>query len=161
MLDEVGRRIQHPRDQPLALRQRHLLEQLPFVPEPGIGSLERQGAGPGLESKLDNLLERRVEVMRSFVIAPAQVHPQLVHRDVAQGVVEGLHVQRSLAIQVGLVVAQAIPATHGQVRTVDLQNETGAMDGVVFGLHRVGQRGEIGLLGGVVLVPAEVGDQSG
>ena len=99
--------------------------------------------------------------MWSLVVAPAQVHSQLVRRYVAEGVVEGLHVQLPYPVQVAMAVAQALPAAHGQVRTVDLQNQTGTMDSIVFDFHRVGQRTEIGLFAGVVLVLAEMGNQSG
>jgi len=89
------------------------------------------------------------------------VHAQLVCRYVAQGVVEGLHMQLPYSIQVAMAVTQALPTTHGQVRTVDLENETGTMDSIVFDFHGVGQRIEISLFAGVLLVLAEMGNPSG
>ncbi len=50
---------------------------------------------------------------------------------------------------------------HRQIRAIDLQHEAGSNDRRVFFAHRVGDRGDIALVRGVVLVRQEARDHAG
>ena len=152
----------HARDEHLAGRQLHALEHRPFVGVARIGGLERDRARPRREHDVDDVGERHVAMMRTLVVAPAQMHAQLLGRDVGERVVERLDVQRGalaefVEVEVGVL---DVPA-HGEVGTVDLQDEAGLGDGLVFVAHRVGDGEEIGLVVLVVLVAEEQRDHAG
>ncbi len=163
MLDEVGRRIQDARDEQLALGQFHLLEQLPLVVVTWVASFERDGAWARAEHDVDDVLERNVEVVRALVVAPAQVHAQLLGRDAGHGVVQCLHLLANLAAELlrGKADVRSDVAAHGQVRAVQLEDEASAHDGFVLRLHSVGQGRQVGLVGGVVSVLQKVRDDTG
>src|SRR5688572_22465024 len=72
----------------------HLAEHDPLVFVTGIGALEGEGLGTGLERDAEDLPERDVAVVRPLVVAPAEVQAHPVSRDVAQGVIESLDVGR-------------------------------------------------------------------
>jgi hypothetical protein len=52
-------------------------------------------------------------------------------------------------------------ARQREVGAIELQVETGGHDGLVFRLHRVGERGEVGVPRGVMLVLQEQADHTG
>src|SRR5262245_26952055 len=69
MLDEVGRRVEHARDENLAGGQLHALEQPPLVRVPWIRGLERDARRPRGEDDVDDVGERDVVVVRPLVVA--------------------------------------------------------------------------------------------
>src|SRR3984893_419135 len=71
VLDEIGLRLDDAGDQHLAIRQFHLLEDLPFVRMTRVGSLEGETARLGQKDGLDDVSERHVAMVRTFIIAPA------------------------------------------------------------------------------------------
>ena len=59
----------------------------------GLAASKRDRGRPRLEHDVDDVGERHVAVVRALVVAPADVHAQLLGRDVAQRVVQRLDVQ--------------------------------------------------------------------
>ena len=100
-------------------------------------------------------------MVRTFVVAPAQMHAQLLGRDVGERVVERGDVHAGTLAEFGEVEVGVldVPA-HGEVGTVDLQDEAGLGDGLVFVAHRVGDGEQIGLVVLVVLVAEEQRDHA-
>src|SRR6267143_4301608 len=94
VLDEVGRGVEHARDDHAVVGQADLAEHDPLVLVARIGALEGQGLGLGLQRDRQELAQRDVPVVRPLVIAPAEVQPHAVRRDVAERVVERLDVGR-------------------------------------------------------------------
>ena len=72
----------------LPVGQLHVLEQRPLVRVARVRRLEGDAGRPGLEHDVDDVGERHVVVVRALVVAPADVHAQLLGRDVAQRVVQ-------------------------------------------------------------------------
>ena len=99
--------------------------------------------------------------MRPLVIAPADVNPHTGRIDVAKRVVQRLDMHgRDLNELVVAEISEQHMARERKVRTVELQIEAGTDNGLVFLLHRIGQRREIGLARGVVLVLQEQRDHT-
>ena len=98
----------------------------------------------------------------ALVVAPADVQPQLGGVDVAHGRVQGLHVQAGERLVLGVrLVLEHHVAAESQIRRVELQDEPGRGDGLVFGSHRLGQRVEVRLVVAVVGVGLEQRDDAG
>ena len=100
--------------------------------------------------------------MRALVIAPAHVHAQLLGRDIGDGVIERLDMQRGALAefrhaQIGIL---DVPA-HGEVGAIDLQDEAGFGHGLVFVPHGLGDRRQIGLLARIMIVAEEQPDHAG
>src|SRR5271166_994171 len=161
VLDKIGLRFDDTGDQHLAVGQFHVLEDLPFMRMTRVGRLEGEAARPGQKDGFDDVPERHVAMMRAFVIAPAEVQTQLLRRDVLQRMIERLDMEPGLfaeftKAQLGIL---NVPA-HGEVRTVDLQDQTGLGDGLVFLPHSLGDRVEIGLLARIMPVVEEQRDDT-
>ena len=76
--------------------------------------------------------------------------------------VERLDVQLGDLAKLGRAGAGELDvAAHREVGAIDLQQEARAMDRVVLDLHRVGERGDIGLVRRVVRVAEELRDHAG
>jgi hypothetical protein len=58
-----------------------------------VGSLERDRRRPRREDDIDDLGERHVPMVRSLVIAPAQMHPHALRRDRGQRMAQRLDVE--------------------------------------------------------------------
>ena len=132
------------------------LEHRPFVGVARIGGLERDRNRLRREHDVDDVGERHVAVMRAFVVAPAKMHAQLFRRNVGDRMIERLDVQlRALAefrqAQIGVL---DVPA-HAEVGAIDLQDEAGLGDGLVFVTHRIGDGVDVGLEILVVVVAEE------
>ena len=96
---------------------------------------------PRLEHDVDDVGERHVAVVRALVVAPAEVHAQLLGRDVraaawfsASTCSCALLAEARRDRQVG----ELDVAAHRQVGAVELQHEAGLGDRLVLVLHRVG-----------------------
>ena len=99
--------------------------------------------------------------MRTFVVAPANVHPHALDGHVAQRVVQHLDVLGS-AIQEFFDAAVAIHrvTTHRQVGCVDLHEQTRSDDQLVLRAHRLRHRFQIVVLRLVVVVRLEQRDDT-
>jgi hypothetical protein len=60
---------------------------------PGVGTLEGDRRGPGLQHRLDDLMQRNVVVVRALVVAPAEMQTHALGRDVFSRGVEHREVQ--------------------------------------------------------------------
>ena len=162
MLDVVGRRVEHARGEDLVLGDRRLAPHRPFVGVARVGRLEQNRRRLGAQDHVDDLLERDVEVVRALVVAPAQVHAHAVGGNVAQRVVDRLHVALDAGHEflVGAVAVHDVPA-HGQVGRVDLQQHAGGHDRLVLHLHRLADRLQVLLQRAVVLVGLKQRDDPG
>src|SRR5215470_17946905 len=87
VLDEVGGRIEHARDQHLVFGWLDALEHLPLVRVARVRSLERETVRTGGEDDVEEIGDRNVVVMRALVVAPAQMQARALGRDVGEGVV--------------------------------------------------------------------------
>ena len=162
MLDEVGRGVEHTGDDHLVVRQAHLAEHHPLVLVTRVGAFEGERLRARLEDDAEDLAERDVTVVRALVVAPAEMQAHAVGRDVAQRVIQRLHVRRGdlHELRVADVRKREVPA-HRQVRTVDLEHDARAVDRVVLLLHHVDEPCEIRLAARIVLVRQEVRDDAG
>jgi hypothetical protein len=93
VLDEVGRRVDHARDEAFPFGQLHLLEDGPFVLVTGVDALEADRRGLCLQHRLDDLTQRNIVVVRALVVAPAEMPAHLLGRDVFGRSVEHLEVE--------------------------------------------------------------------
>ena len=95
-------------------------------------------------------------MVRTLVVAPAQVQPHLLRRDVAGRVIERRDVRadaaaKFLEVEIGIL---DVPA-HAEVGAIDLQHDAGLGHGLVFVAHRFGDGLEIGVVILVVVVAEE------
>ena len=108
------------------------------------------------KDEVDDVRERHVAVVRTLVVAPAQVHAQLFRRDVCDRVIERLDVQLRALAEFRQAQVRVLDVTsHAEVGAVDLQHEAGFGDGFVFVTHRIGDRVDVGLEILVVVVAKE------
>ncbi len=94
-----------------------------------------------------------VTMVWARVVAPAQVHPKSMSRNVAHTVIERLDVHRhalSILVQAQIRVGR-MPA-HGQVRAIQLYRSACGGDRFVRMAHRLGYGENVLLISGVVLV---------
>ncbi len=97
-------------------------------------------------------------MMRPFIIAPAEVHPQPVGGNVCQRAVQCFHMFRGALAKLAEFKVGVLDMTaHPQVGAIDLEIETRGDDRLVFGLHRRGDRSEIGALARIIVVVKEEG----
>ena len=98
VLDEIRFRFDDPRNQHLAVGQFHRLKQCPLVGVSWIGGFERDRYRLGLENDVDDVGERDIAMMWAFVVPPAEMHAQLLNRDIGHRMIERLDMQlRALA----------------------------------------------------------------
>ena len=93
--------------------------------------------------------QRQVGAVRAFVVAPADVQPHAVGRQAFDRAVERRDVALGDLVAEFVVgqVAVLVVAARAEIGAVDLQHEARLDDGAVFGLHHLGQRVDVGLLG--------------
>jgi hypothetical protein len=125
-----------------------------------IGGFEQDRRGARCEDDVDDFLERDIEVVRAFVIAPADVHSHGLGGYARGRGVERLDVGGDGAKELGFAeVLVAGVAAHREVGAVELELEAGGDDRLVLGPHRRDEVGKVGLVRGVELVRLERGDQ--
>ena len=90
MLDVVGAGVDDAGDQHLVVRDLRIAPHRPFMRMPRIGRLERDRLRLRLQDDRQHLLQRNVEVVRAFVVAPAQMQPRRTRRHIGQRVVHRL-----------------------------------------------------------------------
>src|SRR2546423_10332795 len=82
MVDVIGSRVDHSRNDDHICRETLSLKASVLVLVPRIRHREQQSADARLEQKRKNLIQWHVASMRPFVIAPAYVQPDLLGRNV-------------------------------------------------------------------------------
>ena len=92
VLDEVGRRVDHARDEAFPVGQLHFFEDGPFVLMTRVSALEADRRGPCLQHRLDDLTQRNVVIVRALIVAPAEMEAHTLGRDVFGRGVEHLEV---------------------------------------------------------------------
>lgn len=105
-----------------------------------VGALDGQRLSLYLEQEVHNRFERNVAHMRPLGVAPADVQPNAVGRNPAQGVVDGFDVLRNHApIVLETLVPELgpIPA-HRQARIVELNQQSGLDDRAILIGERIG-----------------------
>ena len=87
--------------------------------------------------------------------------PHAVWRDIHQRLVDGVDVERDRVEEAveGFVLEEA-GAFHGEVRAVELEHEPAAHDQLVFLAHLAGERPHVALVGAVVGVEHDGGDDA-
>jgi hypothetical protein len=93
MLDAIGAGVDDTRDQYLTDRQRKLLKHCPLMFMPGIGALDRKTGCIRLVDDVENVGQGDVVVVRSGIIAPADVDANLIRVDTRQRVVQYLDME--------------------------------------------------------------------
>jgi len=88
MLDKVGQAVDHAGNDDLVVGQRQLLEYPVLVGVPRVGEREEKAADLGLPDDRQNVGERHIAIVRSLVIAPADMQAHPVARDVFEGGVD-------------------------------------------------------------------------
>src|SRR5260370_11514327 len=100
-------------------------------------------------------------MMRTFVIAPAQMHAHAIRRNARERMVEHLDMELDRLAEVGEAqILELNMAAHREVRTVDLHNESSLVNRVILDAHRVAKRTDISLVAPGVIVVAEEPDNS-
>src|SRR4029079_7192554 len=121
MLDEIRFRLDHARYQDLAIRQLYALEDSPFMRVARVGGLERDRHGFCRKDEVDDVGERHVALLRTFIVDPAKAHAQLFGRNACDGMIERLDVElRALAEFRQAPVRVLDVAPHTEIRAVDL-----------------------------------------
>ncbi len=140
VLHHVGGVGDHARNEDLAGGELHLLPHRDLVLVARIGALDQEGLRLHLQQEIDDVVELEIVGMRAVPASPAEMVAHAVFRDVAQSVVERLDAH--LAVGAERLEphsnADAIPQ-RGQPRIVDLQDQAGGDDGLVFDPHRLGE----------------------
>ena len=100
--------------------------------------------------------------MRAFIIAPADVHAQLLGRNVGGCGIERFDIGfRDLEEVFFRHVLISGVTGHREVGAVELQIEAGGCDGLIFWAHRGDEIGQIGFMARIILVGLEGGDEAG
>ena len=101
-------------------------------------------------------------MVRTLVVAPANMHPDPIRGNIAQRVVE--HVDM-FADQCEIVGVRPVLVHHvapeAEIGAVELQDKPGFGDGFIFRAHRLGECFEIVVLARVIFVRLEKGDDAG
>ncbi len=128
----------------------------------GIRRLEQDALGLHLGDDREELVHRDVVVMRALVIAPAHMQPDAFGRHVAQRMVQHLDMARG-KLQVLLLAPRLVHgvAAHAEIGRVDLDQDAGLGDLLVFRPHGLGDGFEILVLGLVEVVRLEERDHAG
>ena len=82
MLDKPGQIVDDAGDDDLVVGQREFLQYAPFVLVPRVGEGQHEAADLGLLQDRQDVFERHVAIVRPLVIAPADMQPHPVARDV-------------------------------------------------------------------------------
>ena len=84
VLDEIGRRVEAAGHQDHIVGDLLALQIFPFMRVARVGRLEQDRLRPRLDRDVEHRGERDVVGVRPLVIAPADVQPHAVGRDVAR-----------------------------------------------------------------------------
>src|SRR5260370_28100569 len=100
-----------------------------------------------LEDDVDDVAQRYVMMMRTFVIAPAQMHAHAIRRNARERMVEHLDMEldRLAEVREGQILELDV-AAHREVGTVNLHNESSLVNRVILHAHRLAKRAAINLV---------------
>ena len=91
MLDDVGERIDHPRHDELIVMQRNFLQVGIVVRVLRIGEGQNEPADIGFEQERQDVLQRHIAIVRTLVVAPANMQAHPIARHVDERLVDGRH----------------------------------------------------------------------
>ena len=141
-----------PGDENLAIGQLHVFEKLPFMLVSGIGSLDRICAGANLQHQVEVIAQLEVVDTRRNVDAVACMKTDTILGNSPQRIVDRLDPCRDeLTAFLDAGAGRAV-IMRRHARVVDLQDETGIDDRLVFLMHRVTKRREILFAGPVEFI---------
>ena len=162
MLDEIRGRIQRAGDEDFIFGDIGFRPGAPFVGVARVGGFELDGLWFGREDDVDDFGQVDVVRVWPFVVAPAEVHADALGGYIFQGGVERFDLARCGDAKMGrILITEADVTPHSQIRTVDLQQQAGFGDALVFHFHDIDQGGEVVFFAGVILVGLEDGDDAG
>ena len=144
VLHDVGGVGDDAGDQDLALGRRTVFPDAPFVFVAHIGRLEGDHSGIDLQHRIEDVGKADVRGVRAVPGAPAHVQADSLRRQPAQRVVGCLDTQRDereVVLQARFRVDLVLGL--GQGRVVDLQDEPGVEDRLVFLAHGIRRRIEV------------------
>src|SRR6185437_7496428 len=107
----------------------------------------------GLEDDIDDVADWNITMVRPFVVSPAQMYSHPIFRNICKRMIKRLDMQFELFAKFSDGrIGELDMAAHRKVRTIDLEDQAGFVNGVILSLHRVGERSQIGLVGLVVVI---------
>src|ERR1019366_6290375 len=93
-----------------------------------------------LKDDIDDVTDWYVAMVRSFVVSPAQVDAHTIFGNIGKRMIERLDVDFEVLAKFSSGrIGELYMTPHREVRTIDLENESGLMDCVVLRLHGVGE----------------------
>mmetsp|Transcript_27498 Transcript_27498/g.50847 ORF Transcript_27498/g.50847 Transcript_27498/m.50847 type:complete len:293 (+) Transcript_27498:4469-5347(+) len=100
--------------------------------------------------------------MRPLIVAPADMHPDLVGGNIRKRMVQCLHMGVCNLDELGICqVGKKHMAAERQVRTVQLQVQTRAHNRFIFRLHRISQSRQISVAGRIKIILQEKRNHTG
>src|SRR5579859_7645922 len=119
----------------------------------GIGKRQYQRADIHAPDQGQDRLQRHVAVVRSLIIAPADVHANPFAWNVAQTIVDGGDHAFDKAQEIAeRPVLKRDVMLERQIRAIELEQKTLVCNRFIFDLKRAADRSEVGVLGVVMLV---------
>jgi hypothetical protein len=113
----------------------------------GIGRFDGISARPNLQNEIDDISQRNIVLVRAMVAAPTHKEAQPVNGQISQTVVKGVDSQ----LLIFAILRQAHLRIHlsgvGEIRSVDLEDESCVDDGLVFLMYPISDSKEISLVG--------------
>ena len=121
MLDKIGGGVEHSRNEHLIVGQFDIAKDGPLMFVARIGPFQRNGLWPGFEHNAQNVFEGNITMVGAFIVAPAQVEPHAVWRQITQGMIEGFNIRFSNFEKfAGAEIRKGEMPSHGQIRTIHL-----------------------------------------
>src|SRR5215470_4797456 len=155
MLHHIGGVADDAWDEQPALGHLDVLPHYPFMLMARIRALDHVGADLHAQDQVYDVLERDVADVRARPAAPAHMISNALRRQSLDRVVEHLHVQRHpLAILLEARRRHHAVIGGGGARIIELKDEAGIDDHLVFGAHRRADRADELLLALVVFILA-------
>src|SRR6516165_10748330 len=97
----------------------HLLEHFPLVFMARVGRFDREGIALYHEEQVDDVLERHIPVVRTWIVAPTHMDAYFLKRDAADGIVQRFYVLLHLPAKfVDVDPGKTRVSLHGQVWTI-------------------------------------------
>ena len=153
MLDEIRCGIENAGHQQHMRGQRVVAQCIVFMLVPGIGELDRKCSDIGTVQLRQDGCHRDVVDMRPVIVAPADMQPDAVAGNALDAQIDRRDMQFELAEEFGVsqIVEKPMPL-HRQIRSVNLQDQAGVVDGAIFVGQRFRQGHQIGLVAVVMLI---------
>mmetsp|Transcript_90666 Transcript_90666/g.194439 ORF Transcript_90666/g.194439 Transcript_90666/m.194439 type:complete len:276 (-) Transcript_90666:132-959(-) len=128
---------------------------------PRIARLDAQVLGLCCQHNLSDVSKRHIMMMRARVVAPTNMHPHALCRDVSHGLVEDTHVGLGCSLEVlERAILELRVAAHGKIWAVHLQGEACGVDGVVLAFHGLAESLHILDVVLEVIISEEVGESA-